>query len=196
MPKAKHALAGLKIAVAVLALVAAASLGFGIYQGIRASQEPRVDSSYVTGKLQNLSELSTQQLTYTGVDHVVDGEIPIIDKKSFNMVYTATARAGIELSDVEVDVTDSQVKVTVPHAQLQSVQIDPGSIKFYDQSFALFSRDGKEQLAEAVAKAEDNFKNEADYQSLLDAADTQTAAIVKGILEGQVGDREVEIAYK
>lgn len=187
--------AGLKTAFAVVLVIAVLAVGYSAYTVFRGSAGLTVDSQFVTGKLENISELSTQQLTYTGVDHVEDGEIPIIDKKSFNMVYTATARAGIDLDDVNVEVTTDQVRVTLPKATLQSVQIDPSSIKFYDQSFALFSRDGKEQLAEALAKAEQNFQDNAQYQSMLDAADKQAEAIVRGILDDQVGDREIVVEH-
>lgn len=179
--------------VIAIALVAIAGC---LFYGTFHMNEPQVTNSYVTGKLQNISELSTQQLTYTGVEHVTSGDIPLINKKEYNMVYTATAKAGISLSDVDVNVSDSQVKLTVPKASLQSVEIDPKSIKFYDQSFTLFAGDEKETLAKALDLAEKDFDKNADYQSLLDEADKQTAAIMKGILDGQVGNREIVVEYK
>lgn len=182
----------IKIAVGAAIVAIAVCLVYSTF----VSNSPQVTSSFVTGKLQNISELSTQKLTYTGVDHVKSGDIPLINQKEYNMVYTATAKAGIDLSDVTVDVTDSQVTITAPKATLQSVDIDPDSIKFYDQSFTLFAGDEKETLAKAVSVAEKNFKKNADYQSLLDEADQQTAAIMKGILDGQVGGREIVVKYK
>lgn len=179
--------AGLVIAVVAFLIGAFAAVHF---------TSPSITSDYVTGKLQNISELSTQQLTYTGIEHYEEGDIPLINKKTFNMLYTAKAKAGIDLADVQVDVTANEVKVTVPHATLQSVEVDADSIKFYDDSFTLFSSDGKQQTANAVSAAKKDFESNADYQELLDSADDQTAAVIKGLLNGQVGDREITVSYE
>lgn len=47
------------------------------------------------------SDLTTQTITYTSRVPMSSGTIPFINKKSFVMYYTATLRAGVDLSDVE-----------------------------------------------------------------------------------------------
>ena len=55
-------------------------------------------------------------------------------------------------------------------------------INFYDEKFALFNVNAKEDLSRALAMAEEDAKNEAIKNGLLELAEKQSETLIKGIL--------------
>ena len=158
--------------------------------------EPKITTDYITGKLDVASELTTAELNYTGLVTFQDGSIPFLTKKGFTMKYTATVEAGIDFSKIEVDVSGKTVKVTLPETEIQSVKVDPNSIDFYDESFALFNWKDNEDVSDASAKAESDIQSNADMEGLKKKSEEQTEKLIRGLLEGAIGERELIIEKK
>lgn len=155
-----------------------------------------VTIEYVDKKLENISELSTAEMVYNGLYTIVEGEIPFITQKGFSMTYAAEVKAGIDPSLIEIEVTESQVIVTLPAAEIQSSWVDPESIQFYDEKYALFNWSEKTDVTEAISSAEADVQEKADIDGLLKRASQQAEYIVEGLLEGAVEDRKVVIIHK
>ena len=156
-----------------------------------------VSVEYLEKALKNISELSTANLTYMGICSVEEGNIPFITKKGFSMLYKGTVKAGIDASKVGVEMTDSKVIVTIPKAEIQTIVIDPSSIQFYDEKKALFNWTELSDATDGIRLAENDIKNQADTDEILNRADTQAEDIVRGLLEDIVkeaeGGRRLEI---
>ena len=109
-----------------------------IGQHLPKESREQVTVATVSAKLKAIGELATEQYTYTGIYKLSNGQIPFVTKKGFTMVYTSNFKAGVKVKDIKVQVNQDQVTVTLPQSQLLDKKIDPSSIKFYDQSYALF----------------------------------------------------------
>lgn len=155
-----------------------------------------VTIEYIDKKLENISELSTAEMIYNGLYTIVEGEIPFITQKGFSMTYAAQVKAGIDPALIEIEVTNSQVIVTLPAAEIQSSWVDPDSIQFYDEKYALFNWSEKKDVTEAISSAEADVQEKADIDGLLKRASKQAEYIVEGLLEGAVEDRKVVIIHK
>lgn len=105
------------------------------------TKEDSLPTNYITAKLQDAAELTTQTITYTSRVPMTDGKIPFITKKSFVMYYNATLRAGVDLSEVEVkERGNDKIVVKLPHATIQGTpNIDPNSIEFKDEKKAILN---------------------------------------------------------
>ena len=156
-------------------------------------REQEVTIEYIDKKLQNIAELSTAEMIYSSLYTVTEGKIPFLTQKGFSMVYTATVRAGIDISGMAVAVDDKRVIVTLPKAEILMLKVDPESIQFYDEKHALFNWDKKTDVTSAIAIAESDTREKADTDGLLEQASQRAAYIVEGLLEGAVGDRAVVI---
>lgn len=156
-----------------------------------------VTVEYLEKALENISELSTAELSYVGICNVEEGNIPFITKKGFSMLYKGTVKAGIDASRVGIEMTDSKVIVTIPKAEIQATIIDPASIQFYDEKKALFNWTELSDATDGIRLAENDIKSQADTGEILKRADTQAEYIVKGLLEDIVkeaeGGRRLEI---
>ncbi len=182
--------------IAVIAVLLVIGIGLATFFGIKAikdSQKPQVTSALLAQKLEDASDLTTAELTYHGVIHYDDGGIPFLTQKRYSMVYSATVEAGIDLSEVEIEVTDDKVKVKLPKVKLDEPEVDMDSIDFYDDSFALFDLETKEDGIDAVKEAKKDCEKKADVASLESKAYENAKKVVEQLLKDAVGDRELEV---
>ena len=188
---------GLLVAICILLLLiiigAAAYIGVTSYVKYQQSKKPQLTSAYITSKLEDCSDLTTAEITYTGLVHYDDGGIPFLTQKKYSMIYSATIEAGIDMSGVEVEVTDDKVTVTLPEVEVDDPQVDLDSIDFYDESFAIFNWDEKEDGIDAMKVAREDCKEKADISGLKGRAYENAKKIVSELLEDLIGDRELEV---
>lgn len=153
-----------------------------VTNAIEEQSEPEVSASLIEGELSECSDLATAELTYRGVVDYEEGDITLINKKSFMMTYEATVRAGVDLSQCEIEIEDQAITVTLPEATIQTTEIDADSIEFYDESFAIFNWEDKEDAVEAMEIAEEDVESEVDEEELLEEATTQAHTLVENLL--------------
>lgn len=182
----------LMLCMAVL-LAAAGMAGFQISNMVHKQKQPKVTTAYISGKIDNISELTTTQLEYNGLIVLSDGKIPFLTQKGFSMRYTASIRAGIDISEVKIDITEEKVTVDIPDAQIQSVNVNSDSVVFYDEKHALFNWTDKEDIVNALSVAKEDAENRIDEDELLEKAKEQTETILKSVLTDSIGDRELII---
>lgn len=190
-----------KIKIGVLVVGAVFFLGLGMYISHGWSSmfdKKEVTTQYITGKLEDVGELTTQQVTYTSDQKVTEGTIPFITQKGFTMKYNATMKAGIQFEEMSIKIKDDSVTVKIPHAEVLSNQVDPDSISFTDEKSAVFNWKTEEDVAEALAAAEADVKNNptVDYEDLIKRADEHAEELIHRLLDDSVGDRDVEVVFR
>ena len=178
------------LAILIALLVGAAAASGGIFY-FHMKAQPKVDAKSLMERLEESSELTVEKNYYTGIVRFEEGTIRFIDKNGFNMKYEAEIDAGFELENVNIEVNDDSVVVTVPEAKILSVSIDPDSLEFYDNQVSLIKTDRKEATKQALQAAQKDAEEHATGKGILDAANKRAEVIFKGILEGGVGDREI-----
>lgn len=155
-----------------------------------------VTVAYISGKLEDMGELTTQKLTYSGIYNISEGEIPLITKKGFTMWYNAEVKASINFEDVDIKITKNKVTIKLPHAEIQSPEIIEDSIQFLDEKKAIFNWTEKTDITKAISEAEKCDMKKMDYSELLKQADKCAETLLRKIFEGSVGKREVKISFK
>ncbi len=189
----KWLIIGFSILLVVGLAIGGTIFGVSKYIQDRFTKKPVITSSLIASKLEDASDLTTAEMTYTGLIHYDDGGIPFITQKKYSMVYEGTIEAGIDLSKVEVDVSEDKVTVKLPDVELEDPVIDMDSIDFYDESFALFNWDDKRDGINAVKEAQEDCKKKADTEGLKSKAYENAKALVRKLLEEIIGDRELEV---
>ncbi len=178
------------LAILIALLVGAAAAAGGIFY-FHMKAQPKVDAKGLMERLEESSELTVEKNFYTGIVRFEEGTIRFIDKNGFNMKYEAEIDAGFELENVNIEVNDDSVVVTVPEAKILSVNIDPDSLEFYDNKVSLIKTDRKEATKQALQAAQKDAEEHATNKGILEAANKRAEVIFKGILEGGVGNRDI-----
>ncbi len=193
---AKVIAAVIHLIMTIIIVAAVFGLVFVIGKMVEESRKPDITSAYISSKIETVSHLTTAELTYNGLIHYEEGDIPILTKKSFSMVYCAQIKAGVDLDKVESYVTDTEVVLIVPEVEIQEIDIDETSIQFYDEQVALFNWEEKEDTLDAMAAAKADVEEKVNLTELKLKARTQTESLLKGLFEGAVGEREVRVQFK
>lgn len=149
------------------------------------NRKSEIDTTYILAKLEKSSELTTAKLTYDGYSWYKDTGIALINRGDFMMVYTATARAGIDISKVKIttDYITKTIIISLPKAEILDIKVDPGSIKYYDEKFALFNFDKKEDANDAQKKAEEKARTDLENFGILKSANEQAEVLIKGLIQ-------------
>lgn len=160
-----------------------------------SSKKAKVDTQLLISTIEKSSELTTSKLTFTGYAEYTDTGVTFLTKSNFKMIYKATARIGIDIKDVKIDkkIIDKKIVVRIPKAEVLDVKIIQGKdkdgkeyMRFFDEKFALFNVDGKEDVNTAVALAEKSAIKEIEQMGSLKMADEQSAVLIKGILANAI----------
>lgn len=118
-----------------------------------------------------------------------EGQIKYITQNSFNMMYTADIVAGVDMTKVTVDVVQPEggnpgkVTVTVPKPTIQTVTIDPDSLEFYDQKWALFNKTANTDVQEALKAAEADARANFGKKELIATAQEQADEVIRGFVQ-------------
>ncbi len=176
-----------------LSLIIVAFLSYMLSAKINGKKEPEVNVGYITSKLENSSELTSAVLTYNGLLTYSDGNIPFITQKAFSMTYLAEIKAGIDMSQVKVQVTEDKVIVTLPEVQINNINIDPDSIKIFDEQHALFNWTDQDDVVDAISAAQSDVEENADMEGLKTRAREQAVLVINDLLKESIGERSLEI---
>lgn len=188
-----------KLTIKIVSIVVGALilLGAAIFIGSKfADREPEVTNDLIATKLESVSELTAAQLTYNGLLHYEEGSIPLLTKKAFFMLYCAEVEAGIDLTEVKINISKSEVELLLPRAQVQDVYILPESIQFYDEKSALLNWDNKNDAIDAISAAEEDVLARGGIDALIETANQQTALLLEALLQDTIGERDLVIRYQ
>lgn len=154
-----------------------------------------VDSQFISDKLSDIGELSTLEIQYMKKMTVEDEDgIAFINKTGYAMIYTIEARVGIKFDDIKIAVSDSEVTVTLPKAEVLERHADGKSLEFYDEKWALFKSNTMNDVPTAVALAESDFDEQTDaINTYLEIAQQRAELSVRNLLEGVIGDKRLVI---
>lgn len=179
----KHAM--LRHALFTIILLAVVGGAFCLGSFTQRIGQASVDTDYVKTLITKSSELTAAKYTFTGITKYQDEGVPVLNQSNFVMVYEATARAGIDVEQVEVRVDDGSktVFLTIPKATVQDVNVDTSSISYFDEGFAIANLDQKQDSNKAIDMAKEDALEEVSTSGVLEMADTQSEALIKGILQ-------------
>ena len=176
-------------------LAAAAILILGMIAGryLESSKKPELNTSAITAQISELSQLSTAELAYRGLVRYSQGEITFLTKKEFTMIYDANVKAGVDLGQVQVDIKGNKVSVT-----LQDITIDPDSLEFYDEKFALFNFQDRQDTVEALQYAKEDVTKQAEKTDLLTTAEERAKTVITELVNSMWNqeDTKPEITFE
>lgn len=132
----------------VVGVVLCAAVGLAGFLGGRYAashqETPQLSAVVLEGRLAEISELASVTYTYTNMaqfensDDFYGMKIPFTTKK-FILSYDGTIKAGIDLGDVEIEVRDNDVTVTLPEAEILAHEIDADSVEIFDEKTSIFN---------------------------------------------------------
>lgn len=173
------------IIVAVVVIMVGTIIGYrkidGIFNPKKAEPEITTTTTIVSRQLQTMQDLTTAKENDYGFEEFSEGNIAHVNKKKFTMFYSYEILAGVDLAKAEIKVHDDTrtISITLPKATLQSVSVDPDSLRFFDSESSLFNGNEVTDTAEALKHAKKSASDKASKSKLLQEADKQAKQIVE-----------------
>uniref|UniRef100_UPI00359C2197 DUF4230 domain-containing protein n=2 Tax=Bifidobacterium adolescentis TaxID=1680 RepID=UPI00359C2197 len=172
------------IIVAVVVIMVGTIIGYRKIDGIfnPKKAEPEITTTTIVSRqLQTMQDLTTAKENDYGFEEFSEGNIAHVNKKKFTMFYSYEILAGVDLAKAEIKVHDDTrtISITLPKATLQSVSVDPDSLRFFDSESSLFNGNEVTDTAEALKHAKKSASDKASKSKLLQEADKQAKQIVE-----------------
>lgn len=120
---------------------------------------------------------------FTERQKISDWEIPFTEK-AFTMKWSGSITAGINIQDVTIKTSKSGDKliVTIPEAEVFSFMINEESFELLDEQNNIFNPISLQDLFQLDAKIEENMKERAIENNLLDTAQDNAMILIMDVL--------------
>ena len=139
----------------------------------------------VVKQLEKIQDLTTAKETDYGFEKYEDGGIAFLNKKQFTMFYTYEVRAGVDLAkaQIKIDKDSKTVSITLPAPKIQSVAVNPDSLRFFDKSDSFFNAADVEDTKAAMEDAKKKTEARLDRTQLLKIANKQAKDVIERLYE-------------
>ena len=167
----------LAVVVAVIFMFAGGWIRGAITKFFNPQQE--LTNEVVVKQLEKIQDLTTAKETDYGFEKYEDGGIAFLNKKQFTMFYTYEVRAGVDLAkaQIKIDKDSKTVSITLPAPKIQSVAVNPDSLRFFDKSDSFFNAADVEEDAKKKTEAR------LDRTQLLKIANKQAKDVIERLYE-------------
>ncbi len=188
------------IAAAILAAVILTAFLAGLLQGGK-EHPPEITADLLGQQLRQASDLVTVEYHYTNMgkfENTLDfygWEVPFTTK-SFIVSYDGIIRAGVDLSETKVTVTDGTVTVVLPKAKIISNETLEGSLEVYDETHNIFNPITIRDYNGFTLDQKQVIESKAMDNGLLTAAQERAEELVRSLLALLPGMEEYEIEIK
>lgn len=186
----------------ILLIVAGLGITF-ILGGIFSSREtaPVITSELLGQQLANIQELSTVEYHYTNMgkfENQVDfygWKVPFTTK-SFIVAYDGTIKAGIDLSDLQTEVSAQRITVTLPEAKILSHEMEEDSLEIFDETKNIFNPIQISDYTAFTADQKDSIEAKAIESGLLTAAADRAKTTVRQLISTLPNVQEYTVIIK
>ena len=184
------------LALLLIAVVAGAFFLGGVMAG-RDSQ-PQITSALLGQRLNAIQELATQEYHYTNMGRFQNQldfygwKVPFTTK-SFIVAYDGVIKAGVDLSELQVEVSGKTISVTLPEGKILSHDIDEESLEVFDETKNIFNPIQIEDYTGFTADQKASMEERAIDEGLLTAASERARTVVEEFLSAFPGAEEYTI---
>ncbi|MCL2717401.1 MAG: DUF4230 domain-containing protein [Lachnospiraceae bacterium] len=160
---------------------------------LRPSIETKIeiDSTLLRKSIQQITELSTLGFYYSEIGDFSEqktlslfgGEINIPGtRKSFLIVYDGEMKLGIDTGEMEIDIRDRIIIITLPEPKVLSHVVYEDSVQIYDESAGIFTRLSISDYTDFIAEQKQEKEDSLIGSSLLEQAAANAEEAIMGLL--------------
>ena len=162
----------------------------GKTSGGGSRENVEISAIVLQNKISAMSELAVVTYTYTELGQYESSKefygvkMPFTTNR-FLLTYDGVIKAGIDMTEVKVDVDQGvkTVTVTLPQAEILSHEIDEDSVKIYDEKTSIFNAFTIEDYTSFYADQKKTVEKKARDKGLLTEAQTQAENAVRQLLD-------------
>lgn len=188
----------LRSIIVIIVLVIVVFMG-GMYFGGRSTPaKEEITSTALTQKIRDINELAVSEYDYTKVGKFsnslkFNGWTVPLTQKSFLITYEGKMKAGVDLSDVQVEKTDNKIVVKTSAVKILSNEIDENSIKVYDETKNVFNQISITDYKTFAKEQKKKVEKEAIKNQFLEKTETKVKKAIKDLIYMTVDQEQYEV---
>lgn len=166
--------------------------------GLIHEGKPIITGDTIREQFSDLGELVAIEYIYTNADQyenqnqvtVFKWEVDVpFTAKSFLLSYDGRIKAGVALSNVQVNINDNAhtITVTLPPAEITSHEIFEDSIRVFNEKDGIFNRITVENYADFIGGQKTVMEQRAIDLGLLTSADKNAQTVLRSLLSSLPG---------
>ena len=188
----------ISITIVALILGAVCFLGGVLLAQRSHSGKTTVTSDTLFQQLRSVSQLTTVEYHYTNMGKFeknadLNGWTIPLTKASFILAYDGKITAGVRLDDVQIDVQDKTITITLPPAEILSHEVDEASIEVYDESNNLFNPISISDYAAFSKHQKTVMEGKVVDGGLLEEARKKAGEVISQLLETANPDYTIQV---
>ncbi len=162
--------------------------------------EKEISAEIIQDGLREMGTLVTEEyyftevVSFSSIKKLFDIELGITES-SYLASYEGVVTAGIDFAAITVvkDDDENTVTVTLPRAEILSVDIDPESFELYSEKNGLGNPLSAADFNASLVELEKNAAAKAVDRGLLQKADENARAVIRNFITGMLGPGEYAI---
>lgn len=164
---------------------------------VKSDKTSRYDSTSVLNRIVYIQDLALVKYNYTGVIGFKDNmkilniNVPLTDK-FFLLKYNGFIKAGVDFSQIKVDVNEKNVHVSIPKSKIMDTVIDENSVQVYNESDNAFNPIKIADYNKAILQEKNTMTRDALNQGILKEANEQADFVLRSLLK-EMGFEHIEI---
>ena len=159
---------------------------------------PKITGDTIRESFGDLGELVAVEYLYTNANQyknqnqvtIFQWEVGVpFTAKSFLLSYDGRIKAGVDLSEVQVEVNETArtVTVTLPPAEIVSHEIFEDTFRVFDEKDGIFNRITLENYADFLSVQKEAMERRAESMGLFDSADRNAQSVIRSLLSSLPG---------
>lgn len=171
----------------LLFILVAALVFYALGKYTGGGSKTTVTSDLIETRLEEIAELASVNYIYKNMGQFENTStfyglaIPFTTKK-FILSYNGEIKAGIDLRDIKVDLSEQTITVEMPEAKILSHAIDENSVTVFDEKTSLFNPIKIGDMTSFTADQKDQMEKEVIEKGLLAQAKESAEKMIKSML--------------
>ena len=153
------------------------------------SSASKATSRIVQLGLENIGQLTTQAGFFTNVQVLEDVQtlwgwnVPLTHSK-YVFSYDGTVNAGIDFDkiDISADPVGKVITVTIPEAEIFSIEIDPTSLEIYDEAKSVFTPLTLEDVNDSLIAVKEEATEQCIGNGILEKAQNNAKILIESFI--------------
>lgn len=189
--------------IIVIAIVAVVFFLVGVFWPSRDDNQ-KITNDLLSQQIQSISELATVEYSYTNMGKFENQatfygwKVPFTTK-SFIVSYDGKIKAGIDMTQVDVQVKDNRISIQLPKSQILSHEIDEKSIEVFDETKNIFNQISISDYNQFAIDQKEKMEESVKEKGLLEEAETKAKSTIKTFITTtykDVSDLKIEFSIK
>jgi hypothetical protein len=158
-----------------------------------------INTQIIEDGLKDMGVLTTEEYYFTQAEEYSSSKKVLIfdSKSSFTYSYDGTVSAGIDCNNVKIAKDDEAktVTITIPKADIVSVNLDKESFKIYEEKEGLWNKTGINDFNDSLIEFENAAKAKALEKGIIDKADEGAKKLIASFVDSLIDSDEYTVTY-